>query len=78
MLALQNPLITMAQVRILFDGVMDKYPRMNKYLKPDSEIVHSPHFESALVKLGLGKASDLTKAELTAVQSLKVSFVEPI
>ncbi|KAG6945117.1 hypothetical protein JG688_00016735, partial [Phytophthora aleatoria] len=39
---------TLAAVRLLF---ADKYPIMADYISPSAEIVHSPLFESAIVKL---------------------------
>ncbi|OWY93766.1 LOW QUALITY PROTEIN: hypothetical protein PHMEG_00036716 [Phytophthora megakarya] len=39
------------QVRLLFDACSEKYPIMADYLSPSTAIVHTPAFESALVKL---------------------------
>ena len=38
MLALQDPTLTMAKVYMMFDGVMEKFPKMKKYINVDSEI----------------------------------------
>ncbi|ETM98415.1 hypothetical protein PPTG_19620 [Phytophthora nicotianae INRA-310] len=42
---------SMAEVRLLFDACMVKYPEMSEYLQPAAQIVHSPLFESAIVKV---------------------------
>ena len=67
--SLQDPHITMADVRVLFDVVMEKYPKMNNHLKEDSAIILSPAFESALVKLQQDRCGDFTSEE-EAVKSL--------
>ena len=36
---------------ILCYGIIDKFPLMNKYLTVDADILHSPHFEKAIVKV---------------------------
>lgn len=41
----------MAQVRQLFDGVMAKFPEMKEYISKNSAILHSPAFETAVVKI---------------------------
>lgn len=70
MFALQSESCTMGQVRKLFDGIMRRYPTMDHYIHPTSEIIHSPLFESALVKLESGQA--LTEEEKVAAQGLLV------
>ena len=70
MLALQRESITMGQVRKLFDAITRKYPTMNFYISPTSNILHSPLFESGLVKLEGGK--ELTADEEKAVACLVV------
>jgi hypothetical protein len=42
-----------------------------RYLAPDAEIVHSPVFESAIVKIQSGKVLLLTEEERTAVTRLQ-------
>ncbi|KAG4229466.1 hypothetical protein PC116_g22206 [Phytophthora cactorum] len=42
---------TLADVRLLFDAVMAKYPATSHNLSASARIVHSPVFESAIVKL---------------------------
>jgi hypothetical protein len=40
-----------------------KYPLTASYLSPSANIVHSPTFESAIVKVVSGKADTLTVEE---------------
>ncbi|GMF49472.1 unnamed protein product [Phytophthora fragariaefolia] len=48
---LQSENRTIADVRLLFDAVIAKYPATADYLIPSTRIVHSPVFETAVVKL---------------------------
>ncbi|KAG3110703.1 hypothetical protein PI124_g10180 [Phytophthora idaei] len=41
----------MADVRVLFDTCAAKYPVMADYLSPSADIIHSPEFDMAIVKL---------------------------
>ncbi|ETP39410.1 hypothetical protein F442_13122 [Phytophthora nicotianae P10297] len=60
----------MADVRVLFDQVADDYPVMVSHLRPTAKIVHTPVFESALVKIC--NNTKLTASELRAVQRFVV------
>lgn len=48
---LQHSKRTLSDVRALFDACLEKYPVMREHLKASAEIVHSPAFESVVVKL---------------------------
>lgn len=48
---LQADKCSMADVRLLFDACTAKYPVMGEYLSPSANIIHSPEFEDAIVKL---------------------------
>ncbi|KUF83134.1 hypothetical protein AM587_10000522 [Phytophthora nicotianae] len=48
---LQSEELTLADVRLLFDAVVVKYPVTASYLKADASIVHSPGFERTVVKV---------------------------
>ncbi|DAZ95783.1 TPA: hypothetical protein N0F65_010285 [Lagenidium giganteum] len=51
---------TLTEVRLLFDACLAKYPIMPRYLLPAADIMHSPTFESAVVKIqNNGRASEL-------------------
>ncbi|KAG3080131.1 hypothetical protein PI124_g19483 [Phytophthora idaei] len=56
----------MADVRLLFDQVMDDYSIMASHLRPSANIVHTPVFEAALVKIC--NTSKLTASEARAMQ----------
>ena len=73
MLALQDSTLTMWQVRKLFDLVMAKYTAMDKYLGTKAEIIHSPNFEDALVKLESGAI--LSPEDEVVLQPLLVCFL---
>ena len=45
---IQNPEITMKDVRILFDCLISDFPSMASYISPDANIAHSPDFENGI------------------------------
>lgn len=47
-LMLQKKDFTLGEMRVLFDGVVEKYPSMSEYLSVDANIIHFPDFESGL------------------------------
>jgi hypothetical protein len=59
-------------MRALFDLVIVRNPTMNKYIAPNADIIHSPKFESALVKLSKGQAHTLDAEEKESVEKLKL------
>ncbi|KAG2996060.1 hypothetical protein PC121_g19244 [Phytophthora cactorum] len=62
---------TLADVRLLFDAVMAKYPATSHNLSASARIVHSPVFESAIVKLLSDRA--LTAEEEKSVDRFAVT-----
>ncbi|ETI44701.1 hypothetical protein F443_10618 [Phytophthora nicotianae P1569] len=70
-MALQHERTTVADVRLLFDSVVADYPVMGEYLRPNAKIVHSPLFESALVKIGNGDT--LSTAEARAIKCFQAA-----
>eukprot|EP00834_Sanchytrium_tribonematis_P004403 NODE_214_length_12495_cov_0.543078.p7 type:complete len:121 gc:universal NODE_214_length_12495_cov_0.543078:10153-9791(-) len=44
-------MLTLSDVSALFDGIIALYPSMISHLSPSSEIVQSPIFENAVVKV---------------------------
>jgi len=68
---LQRPETNMAEVRLLFDSLLDEYPIMSEHLKPGARIVHSPSFENGVVKVING--TKLTSAETAAVATFEVA-----
>jgi len=75
---LQKDAVTSADVRALFDGVIESYPSTANRLGPRPKIVHAPDFESAIVKMQEGnfKSSNqnekLTDAILTTSDDVQV------
>ncbi|ETM98225.1 hypothetical protein PPTG_19718 [Phytophthora nicotianae INRA-310] len=51
LLLLQSEEGNLADVRLLFDAVIAKFPATAHRFSPSAQIVHSPAFESAVVKL---------------------------
>lgn len=65
---LQNPTTTLSDVRAIFDLVIEQYASMNFYLKADAQIVHSPAFESGIVKVLNDEDDQLTAEETDSVE----------
>ena len=70
--SLQKESATIAEVRVLFDAVMDQYPETASKLSPSAAIVHSPYLESAIVKLQLGSPNDLSEEEKACLKAICV------
>ncbi|RAW22135.1 hypothetical protein PC110_g21420, partial [Phytophthora cactorum] len=66
---LQSEETTMADARVLFDGVLQLYPTMKSHLSKEVHIVHSPDFENGIVKGWNG--GELTEDEAAAIASLR-------
>ena len=45
---LQDPKLTMSDVRVLFDFVIEHFPGMSHYLSADAEIIQDPILEELL------------------------------
>ena len=72
---LQKDGINMYEVRVLFDAAIEEYPIMSKYLSTTAKIIHSPDFESGLVKLiREGDSPSLTPSEELALVKIKCSL----
>ena len=61
-LKLQDPDISMLDVRLIFDEVIKTHPSMAHHLAKDASIVKHPKFESAICKI-LSKKQDLCNVE---------------
>jgi len=72
---LQAEKCSMADVRLLFDACTKKYPVMATYLSPSADIIHSPDFEAAVVKIQ--NELPLTMSEQRAIQGFAVEPREP-
>lgn len=51
MLELQKPDLDLSTVRLLFDHTINSFPTMRSFIGVDANIIHSPAFENAVVKL---------------------------
>jgi len=71
MASLQRYDCSLSEARILFDSVLAKYPSMNVYISTDSDILHSPTFDSGVIKILRGEGC-FTDEELDAVASLLI------
>jgi hypothetical protein len=70
---LQKDGINMHDVRVLFDAIIVEHPNLSLYLSPNAEIVHSPHFESGLVKVIRDKDNcNLSMLEKIELEKLKI------
>lgn len=61
-LKLQDPSISLLEVRLIFDEVISSYPSMEFHLAEDARIVKHPSFESAICKV-LSQQQDLLSDE---------------
>lgn len=69
---LQRDSTTMKTVRALFDFVMTDYPETDNRLTATAAIVHSPAFESAIVKVQSEESSTLTHEERQSIQRFEI------
>lgn len=60
----------MADVRELFDAVLDRYPFLQMRLSADTDIVENKNFERALVKIQNREEKNLIRTEMRSVQHL--------
>jgi hypothetical protein len=73
---LQTLNLTLLEVRVLFDKVIDCFPAMNRYISIDAPIIHSPSFESGLVKI-LNGDPNFNQYEIRSLLPLKIVIDEP-
>ena len=64
---LQCEKLNLSDVRHCFDHMMKKYPDMNRWLAANADIVKSPVFECAIVKVIDGQSDSLTAEERDAL-----------
>jgi len=77
MTKLQDPSLNLANVRTLFDGTLVKFPDFS-HIDEGSNIVHSPSFESGVVKLLRGQQHSLTDEEEVALSVLEIDGNEAV
>ncbi|KAH9134716.1 hypothetical protein AeRB84_019593 [Aphanomyces euteiches] len=75
--ALQSSETSILDARSMFDEMIAKHPHFQEYISPSSQIVHSPVFECAIVKLQSRLEATLSDIEaLSVVRLLKTSSVD--
>jgi hypothetical protein len=62
---LQDNNRTLLEVRAIFDGLLEKYPGMHRYISNESDFVHSPKFENGIIKVLSEECDDLLPEERT-------------
>ncbi|ETM56833.1 hypothetical protein L914_00259 [Phytophthora nicotianae] len=71
-LKLQLEALTLADVRVLFDSVAERFPSTKAKLSATAPIVHSPAFEVATVKVINGEVGRLTSSECKAIKHFEL------
>ncbi|EGZ17936.1 hypothetical protein PHYSODRAFT_331847 [Phytophthora sojae] len=72
--ALQSDDLSLADVRVLSDSIVERFPLLKSKLGPTASIVHSPSFETAAVKWGRPKRK--TKATQGGVADAYVPITQ--
>ena len=67
---LQDPKLTLSDVRVLFNFVIENFPGMSHYLLADAEIIQDPILERAIVKIQDGQ--QLTAEEIVHAQCFEL------
>ncbi len=73
---LQKAAVSLSHVRAIFDEAIEQYNMLGKYLGHDAKIVHSPFFESGIVKLLEQDTDNLSYDEKVAMECFKISVNE--
>ena len=58
-------------MRLLFDGVIKKFPEMARYLAPDANIVRSKWFETTIPKLCISPEATLNDVQATLLEPFR-------
>ncbi|ETN02079.1 hypothetical protein PPTG_23971 [Phytophthora nicotianae INRA-310] len=64
---LQSDDLSLLDARDLLNGLLEVMPSFVNYLDPKAEIVHSPDFESGVVKVLRGQVNRLNRAEKSSL-----------
>ncbi|KAE9249404.1 hypothetical protein PF002_g5301 [Phytophthora fragariae] len=75
-MALQDECTSLADVRAIFEDVVEVLPETAHHLGTDAAIVKFRHFEDAIVKIQQGNQGELLAVELKAVRKLVASPTE--
>ncbi|ETN05938.1 hypothetical protein PPTG_13790 [Phytophthora nicotianae INRA-310] len=71
-LKLQLEDVMLADVRALFDSIIERFPTTKAKLSATATIVHFPTFEAAAVKVNNGEVGSLTASERKAIKRFEV------
>ncbi|ETP29905.1 hypothetical protein F442_21006 [Phytophthora nicotianae P10297] len=69
--ALEGAEVTLLDVRVWFDGLLTIKPQYERYIGPRAQIIHSPGFEAACVRVLGGDAGRLKRAERAALEPFR-------
>uniref|UniRef100_H3GNN0 HAT C-terminal dimerisation domain-containing protein n=1 Tax=Phytophthora ramorum TaxID=164328 RepID=H3GNN0_PHYRM len=72
LMMLERKTRSMSAVRVVFDKMTEIYPVTEEYLLPDAHIVHSPAFESPVVKVAGARGEELTPEELEVLEPFEL------
>ena len=71
----QERVVSLSDIRALFDALIVKFPSMEHCLSENADIGHCKDFQNGVVKIIDGGASDLTDREKQALKSFEISEV---
>lgn len=74
---LQEKTKYIAEVRFIFDAVIEKFPATSLNLGAHAAIVQSPDFESGIVKVKISNSSALNREERAALSVMVIPQSEP-
>ena len=75
---LQDPSISLQDVRLIFDEVISVYPSMKNQLAKDADIVKHPSFESGICKVLSKEESILNNDEMVLLKRFEIAAVDSI
>ncbi|ETL98754.1 hypothetical protein L917_04237 [Phytophthora nicotianae] len=73
---LQASTVSLLDVRVYFDRLLESLPPLASHIGARTAIVHSPHCEAAYVKVLDGKTAELTRAETASQRRFAVQCEE--
>ncbi|ETN12780.1 hypothetical protein PPTG_08830 [Phytophthora nicotianae INRA-310] len=73
---LQASTVSLLDVRVYFDRLLESLPPLASHIDARAAIVHSPHCEAAYVKVLDGKTAELTRAETASLRRFAVQCEE--
>ena len=74
----KDPSLSLANARSLFDGTLEIVPELDSKLGQQAKVIHSPSFESGIIKLLRDQVTELTEPEIKALKCLEEEKVQLI